>query len=66
MGFYPPVVEEPDVLLVDGDVSHLRLVHPQKELSDGGFAGPGRTDNERDFVCREEDGDVGENGDGGT
>jgi len=66
MGFHSPVVEEPDVLLVDGDVSHLRVVHLQKELSNGGFAGRGRADDERDFVRGEEDGDVGEDGDCGT
>jgi len=31
VGFRPSVVGEPDVLLIDGDVSHLRVVHPQKE-----------------------------------
>jgi len=31
VGFRPSVVGELDILLVDGDVSHLRVVHPQKE-----------------------------------
>ena len=62
MGFHPPIIEELDVLLVDCEVP-LKAVHPQKELSDGEFTGPGRADDERDFVRGEEDGDVGEDGD---